>query len=572
MFASTNNDPPTQGSAMKARIRKQEISGNALFVLLTLVNLTGELAACGGGSGGNPTYTIGGGISGLSTSGLILANGAASVQVASNASSFKFATPLVMGATYAVTIQAQPAGQTCLVNDGTGVVASAAVDGVKISCTGPWSWSSGSETNGAAGVYGTRGVAAAGSVPGARASAVSWTDSAGNLWLFGGTYVDANGNLFYLNDLWQYTPSNGLWTWMSGASTAGAAYGTLGNYGVQGVAAASNAPGSRAGAVSWTDAAGNFWLFGGLGYDSSNLGYLNDLWKYDPITGEWTWVDGPSSSSPPMAVYGTQGVAATANVPGPRLGSTSWIDGSGNLWLFGGYGDISNANPYSFGFLNDLWEFSPTAGKWTWVSGSNTVNAAGVNGTLGTAASANVPAARSAAGSWIDSTGSLWLFGGDSFGGFLNDLWKFTPNTNQWTWMSGGNTPNALGVYGTQGATAATNVPGSRSPAAFWIDAAGDFWLFGGSGISAPQTSNLFNDLWVFSPATGQWTWVSGSSSGGAAGVYGTLGTAAPGNVPGARDGAAAWIDGAGNLWLFGGASAANPLAGGEQNDLWQYR
>jgi hypothetical protein len=50
------------------------------------------------------------------------------------------------------------------------------------------------------------------------------------------------------------------------------------------------------------------------------------------------------------------------------------------------------------------------------------------------------------------------------------------------------------------------------------------------------------------------------------------LGTAAPGNVPGARDGAAAWIDGAGSLWLFGGVSAANPLAGGELNDLWQYR
>ncbi len=558
---------------MKTRIGKERISGKALLVLLTLVGLTGELAACGGGSGGNPTYTIGGGISGLSTSGLILANGAATVQVASNASTFKFATPVVRGAAYAVTIQAQPAGQTCLVNDGTGIVASAAVDGVKISCAGPWSWLSGSETKGTASVYGTRGVAAAGSVPGARDSAVSWTDTAGNLWLFGGTYFEANGNLFYLNDLWQYTPSNGLWTWISGASTPSAVYGTPGDYGVRGVASASNAPGSRASAVSWTDAAGNFWLFGGQGYDSSNVGYLNDLWKYDPNTGEWTWVDGPSSSSPPIAVYGTQGVAATANVPGPRSGSISWVDGSGNLWLFGGYGDTSNTNPYTFGFLNDLWEFSPAAGMWTWVSGSsNTVNAAGVYGTLGTAASANEPPARAGAGSWIDSTGSLWLFGGNAFGGFLNDLWKFTPSTNQWTWVSGGNAPNALGVYGTQGATAATNVPGSRSPAAFWIDAAGNFWLFGGNGISAPQTSNLFNDLWVFSPATGQWTWVSGSSGGGAAGVYGTLGAAAPGNVPGARDGAAAWIDGAGNLWLFGGGSAANPLAGGELNDLWQYR
>ncbi len=203
---------------------------------------------------------------------------------------------------------------------------------------------------------------------------------------------------------------------------------------------------------------------------------------------------------------------------------------------------------------------------------STTINAAGVYGTLGTAAATNEPPARSGAVSWVDGTGSLWLFGGDSVGGYLNDLWKFTPSTNQWTWVSGGDSPNAVGVYGTLGSTAATNFPGSRSGAASWIDAAGNFWLFGGNGISAPQTTDLLNDLWEFSPATGQWTWVSGSSGGGAAGVYGTLGTAAPGNVPGARQGAAAWIDGTGNLWLFGGESDANPPAGGELNDLWEYR
>ncbi len=557
---------------MKARNRTQEISGKVLCELLAAAGLTGALAACGGGSIGSPAYAIGGGVSGLSTSGLVLANGAATVQVAANASSFKFATPQAMGTAYAVTVQAQPAGQTCLVNDGMGLVASAAVNGVKVSCTGPWIWSSGAGTTGAAAVFGTKGVAAAGNVPGARASGAAWTDSAGNLWLFGGTYIDAGGKNLYLNDVWQYTPSSGLWTWMSGDSSPGAAIGSLGHYGVRGVASASNAPGSRASAAFWTDAAGNFWLFGGQGYDASHFGYLNDLWKFAPATGEWTWVDGPNSTSPPTAVYGTQGVASTANVPGPRSESTSWIDASGNLWLFGGYGDSSNASPYTFGYLNDLWEFSPTTGSWTWVSGSNTVNAAGVNGTLGAAAAANVPAARAAAGSWIDGTGSLWLFGGHAVGGFLNDLWKFSPNSSQWTWMSGGNAPNSPGVYGTQGAAAATNVPGARLPAAFWADAAGNFWLFGGNGITGSQTSSLLNDLWVYSPATGRWTWASGSSGGGAPGVYGTLGMAAPGNVPGARGGAAAWIDGAGDLWLFGGDSPADPPAGGELNDLWQYR
>ena len=38
--------------------------------------------------------------------------------------------------------------------------------------------------------------------------------------------------------------------------------------------------------------------------------------------------------------------------------------------------------------------------------------------------------------------------------------------------------------------------------------------------------SNL-NDLWEFNPATDEWTWVSGSSTGSALGLYGTQGTAA---------------------------------------------
>ena len=37
-----------------------------------------------------------------------------------------------------------------------------------------------------AGVYGTKGVPAAANVPGARDESISWTDSTGNLWLFGG--------------------------------------------------------------------------------------------------------------------------------------------------------------------------------------------------------------------------------------------------------------------------------------------------------------------------------------------------------------------------------------------------
>ena len=53
-------------------------------------------------------------------------------------------------------------------------------------------------------------------------------------------------------------------------------------------------------------------------------------------------------------MYGTQGSPDPGNVPGARQSSVSWIDGSGNLWLFGGFGYDAAGN---FSRLNDLWRF-----------------------------------------------------------------------------------------------------------------------------------------------------------------------------------------------------------------------
>ena len=54
--------------------------------------------------------------------------------------------------------------------------------------------------------------------------------------------------------------------------------------------------------------------------------------------------------------------------------------------------------------------------------------------------------------------------------GYLNDLWRYSPSTGQWTWVGGGNVDNAAGVYGTPGTAAAGNVPGARYSASSWID------------------------------------------------------------------------------------------------------
>ena len=49
-----------------------------------------------------------------------------------------------------------------------------------------WTWMSGSNTISQTGIYGTKGMPDAANVPGAREDSISWTDGAGNLWLFGG--------------------------------------------------------------------------------------------------------------------------------------------------------------------------------------------------------------------------------------------------------------------------------------------------------------------------------------------------------------------------------------------------
>ena len=140
----------------------------------------------------------------------------------------------------------------------------------------------------------------------------------------------------------------------------------------------------------------------------------------------WIWVSGSNIVNQP-GVYGTPGQPAPGNVPGGRRNPVSWIDKSGNLWLFGGAGYDSAGH---LGDLNDLWKFDGT--NWIWQSGNKLVNQTGIYGTQGTAAVGNIPGGRPYAARWIDGSGTLWLFGGagyDSTGnvGDLNDLWRYKP-------------------------------------------------------------------------------------------------------------------------------------------------
>lgn len=429
--------------------------------------------------------------------------------------------------------------------------------------TGLWTWMGGSADTGQYGIYGTLGTPAPGNVPGARSGAASWTDGSGKRWLFGGV-GNAATSAGYLNDLWKYDPETGWWTWMGGANQP---Y-QEGTYGTLGTPAAGNVPGARVWPLAWRDPGGSLWLFGGDGF-SGTFANRNDLWKYDPGTGLWTWMGG-SNVANQYGSYGSRGIPSAANIPGARVGSVRWGDGSGNLWLFGGAGNATHDQ----GRLNDVWKYDLGNGQWTWMGGPSDLNRYGRYGVLGTPAAENAPGARGSSVSWRDGSGNLWLFGGYGFSesdqGCLSDLWRYDPATRMWTWMYGSRGSYQEASHGTLGTPSAANDPGNRSASASWIDGAGNFWLFGGNS-GWPGAIGERNDLWKYEPGIGQWTWMSGSYSLGEAGTYGTPGTPAPGNVPGARSFSVSWSDGNGHLWLFGGHASSSGFSSAHVNDLWRF-
>ena len=448
-----------------------------------------------------------------------------------------------------------------------------------------WTWVAGSQQPNQTGVYGSILSPSGKNTPGSRSGAAGWRDASGNLWLFGGFGYDSTGQIGVLNDLLEFVPSAQTWTWIAGASTGSRA----GIYGALQATASGNAPGSRMYAVSWADSKGRLWLFGGQGYDSSgNYGNLNDLWEFDPSTHEWTWMEGSSTIPSCTAkapqycgqsgIYGTLGSPSSTNSPGGRFASVGWTDASNNFWLFGGVGSDAAGN---VGDLNDLWEFQPSTNQWKWASGADTVNQSGVYGTLQSPANGNIPGARTQSTSWIDNQGNLWLFGGSGLAsggttGYLNDLWEYSPSSGQWTWMGGSSTiPSGtggqMGVYGDWMTPAPGNAPGGRYGAVGWTDASGSLWLFGGIGLNATPYTGRLNDLWEYSSSTHQWTWAAGSALAlDQPGTFGSQGVESFANVPSGRDSAVAWTDPSGKLWLFGGSDRAASGNQNELNDLWE--
>jgi hypothetical protein len=88
----------------------------------------------GGNVAGGASFTIGGTISGLSGTVVLNDNGGDALSLTANGA-FTFATAVLTGSPYNVTIANSPAGLTCAVSNGSGTVGSANVTAVAVSCS-----------------------------------------------------------------------------------------------------------------------------------------------------------------------------------------------------------------------------------------------------------------------------------------------------------------------------------------------------------------------------------------------------------------------------------------------------
>jgi hypothetical protein len=533
--------------------------------------------------GATTTYTVSVTASGLSGTLIVQDDQSENLTfTANNSQTFPHQYP--GGANYSVTVTSQPTGQDCQLSSNASGTINANTT-VTATCTtstntGAWTWVAGANVVAVGGVYPANTPV----YPGSRYGSATWQDASGNFWFFGGIDYDVNGPKVtqttgggaesVASDLWEYKGGN--WTFKGGQAQNGQCFAFPASTGQVGT------PNARSDGLSWIDLSGNLWMFGGYEAYMSDVTQcpnaltadaFNDMWEYTPSANTWTWVGGSSVAKTkgtyPSAVGGT-------GTPGARYWSTGARDSNGNFWMFGGYAyDSTGALLY----INDTWKWDGT--NWTWVSGSKT---SGQKGTY-TGASA-VPGARAGANSWIDSSGTFWLFGGlgfDSTGnvGEMNDLWTFNLSTSKWTYVSGSKTANPVGTYGAQGAGDSTTFPGGRAFATNWLAPSGDVYILGGQQFGG----GLFNDLWKYSG--GQWTWVAPDMPSdpnpfiNELGLYGTKGVGDTANAPGSRDQGLSWTDASGNLWLFGGFGLGTIPVNGTTNvhsgfdslqDLWEFQ
>lgn len=252
--------------------------------------------------------------------------------------------------------------------------------------------------------YGIKGVPSVSNKPGYRQeSNTSWVDDLGNLWFFGG------GNC--TNDVWKYDVPTGIWTWMSGSNVD---Y-DPGSYGTIGVPAVNNYPAGRFTNFFWEDDAGNFWVGLGLRFAGPQKIMPTDIWKFNPVSLEWTWKKGFADSENSCSI-GEICELIESNQPGERFENrATWKVSDQLILTYAGISCPENSN--------DLWAFLPVQNTWLKIA---EYPVSGHYGTKGAPSPLDSPKWRMGAASFKDKKNNCWVFAGRGISGNVgNDLWKY---------------------------------------------------------------------------------------------------------------------------------------------------
>lgn len=371
-------------------------------------NVTSVAVACTA----NPTFTVGGTISGLTVSGLTLNdNGGDALTLAAGATSFTFSTALASGAAYNVTVASQPTGETCTPSANTGT-ASANVTTVAISCVDS----------------GVTVSTLAGSLTGAAGDTNSNTGTDALLNTPDGVAVDSSGNVYVAeygnNDIRKITPLGAV-SLFAGSSTAvaghadgtgsaasfnnptGVAVDSSGNVYVAdesnneirkitpGGDVSTFAGSTTKGIGDGTGAGAHFHFPNGIAIDSSG-----NLWVTDSGNNEIRKITTPGAvvTTPYGSVTGVpgrtnaSGNSATFNTP-----SAIAVDSSGNLYV----ADRGN---------NEIRKIDTTSNMVSLFAGSSGGTAGSGNNAVGTSATFDAPS-----GIAIDSSGNLYVSDTNNF-------------------------------------------------------------------------------------------------------------------------------------------------------------
>lgn len=105
--------------------------------MMAALAVAASVGGCGGGGERDkPSYTVGGAVTGLNGSGLVLQNtGGGELSISGNGS-FSFSRGFKEGEAFNVTVKTQPANprQACTVTGGSGIVGSANITTMAVTC------------------------------------------------------------------------------------------------------------------------------------------------------------------------------------------------------------------------------------------------------------------------------------------------------------------------------------------------------------------------------------------------------------------------------------------------------